>query len=357
MDSYDTILQRMKDNFKELAGYDADDASDIGIKIKLLAGEIFSAGANVDWLKNQMFPETATGIQLDYHGEQRGLTRKTAICATGEVTFSINTSSNNDISIPSGTVVATNGINPIRFVTTKDAVIASGTVGINVPIIAADGGVSGNVAASTITVMVTPPTGVNSVNNSSPTAGGTDAEDDYDFRKRVLNSYQNISNGSNIAYYKEEAMKISGVFSAGVVPRARGVGTVDVYICEKGQEASSDLVAQVQQYLSSQREVNVDVRVFSAKGINISVVVTIKEKTGYDSATVISDCEAALSEYAKTVGIGETIYLSDLGDVLHQVDGVAHYTFYTEYMQNIVLDSTTFPMLVSVQAIEEGASS
>ena len=42
MDSYQEILDRMKEKYKELSGYDADGASDIGIRMQVLAGEVFS---------------------------------------------------------------------------------------------------------------------------------------------------------------------------------------------------------------------------------------------------------------------------------------------------------------------------
>ena len=53
-ETYESILSRMQDQFQELAGFPADDASDIGIRLKVLAGELFSACTNLDWLKRQV---------------------------------------------------------------------------------------------------------------------------------------------------------------------------------------------------------------------------------------------------------------------------------------------------------------
>ena len=49
-ETYESILSRMQGRFQELAGFPADDASDIGIRLKVLAGELFSACPNLDWL-------------------------------------------------------------------------------------------------------------------------------------------------------------------------------------------------------------------------------------------------------------------------------------------------------------------
>ena len=64
MESYEEILERMKNKFTELSGSNVNDDSDIGIRMKVLAGEIFSLQNNVNWLKNQMFAQTAVGEQL-----------------------------------------------------------------------------------------------------------------------------------------------------------------------------------------------------------------------------------------------------------------------------------------------------
>ena len=78
-ETYESILSRLQRRFQELAGFPADDASDIGIRLKVLAGELFSACTNLDWLQRQVFPQTAQGIQLDYHAQQRGIQRKSAV--------------------------------------------------------------------------------------------------------------------------------------------------------------------------------------------------------------------------------------------------------------------------------------
>ena len=59
---YETILERMKETFRQEAGFEADDASDVGIRLKVLAGEVFSLLHSVDWLRRQVFPQTAQGV-------------------------------------------------------------------------------------------------------------------------------------------------------------------------------------------------------------------------------------------------------------------------------------------------------
>ena len=65
METYDAILARMKEKFQELSGFSADDASDVGIRMKVLAGEVFSLWNGLEWLKRQAFPATAMGEYLE----------------------------------------------------------------------------------------------------------------------------------------------------------------------------------------------------------------------------------------------------------------------------------------------------
>lgn len=66
MITYDEIYNRMKSEFSAKSKYDFDEASDAAIRMRVLAGEIFNAMTNIEWLKNQMFVATASGEYLDY---------------------------------------------------------------------------------------------------------------------------------------------------------------------------------------------------------------------------------------------------------------------------------------------------
>ena len=56
MVSYDEILSRMENAYKEKTDVIPDENSDTGIKLRVLAGEIFNMGTELEWFKRQMFP-------------------------------------------------------------------------------------------------------------------------------------------------------------------------------------------------------------------------------------------------------------------------------------------------------------
>ena len=110
METYDTILKRMKEKYTELSGNIPAENSDIAVRLSVLAGEIYSSLVNMEWVKRQMFVSSAQGEYLDYHAQERGLERRGASYAFGSVIFSVTEPAVTDINIPAGTVVARNAV-------------------------------------------------------------------------------------------------------------------------------------------------------------------------------------------------------------------------------------------------------
>lgn len=339
METYDTILKRMQDEFQSLSGYSADDASDIGIRLKVLAGEIFSIQTYADWLKRQMFPQTAGGEQLDFHAQQRGLARKAAQKAEGLLLFSTEKEAETDLYIPQGCVCSTQGKDPVRFVTTQGGIIKKGNKTLYLYAQAVQAGGVANVLKDTVTVIVTPPAGINKVTNPSAMEGGMDAEGDDTLRRRILAHIREVPNGTNRAYYQNAAESFEGVYSANVVPKGRGAGTVDIYLAGRAAPAESGLVARVQEYMNKVREVNVDVKVQAAQTASASIYVQVAVRDGYDFGEVSGQCKEAVQSFFNTLSVGQDVRLSDVGEALFHVPGVSCYRFDDYYTS----DSTALP--------------
>lgn len=327
MESFEEIYKRMFENYSDITGNNPSELSDIAIRLKLLAGEIFSCQMNLDFIKKQMFLQSATGQYLDYHGKLRGVTRKQSIKAVGEVNFGTANSLLTSLVIPKGTVVATSGETPVLFETTEDAVISQGQARVTVNCIAQEGGEKGNVGIGEISVLVTPVGNIITISNTKSFKGGVNEESDENFRKRIEDTIINVSNGTNIAYYKKLALSVDGVQSVGVIPLNRGKATVDVFISGKGTAASSALVEEVQQLMNQRREINTDVRVESATQWTITFTMILTVKSGFDFDVVKENCIAKIREYVSNLGVGVPVYIADLSDVVYHIDGVKNHSF------------------------------
>ena len=103
--TYEEIRARMAAEYAAQAGFAPDDASDAGIRIRVLAGEIYTALCMLETVRAASFPQTASGEALQRVQLER-LTRKPAVRAEGVLTFSRETPLSYDAEIPKGTVCA-----------------------------------------------------------------------------------------------------------------------------------------------------------------------------------------------------------------------------------------------------------
>ena len=284
--------------------------------MRVLAEEIYSVSAAVDWLKRQTFVQTASGQQLEYRAQERGLKRKESVAAHGTLTFSRESTIWFDLPIAAGTICSTAGESPVRYVTTEDAVLKANTLSVEVPARAEEGGSAGNTEAGTVTVLVTEPIGIQNVTNSAAFVGGEDRESDDALRSRLLQSSNAPSNGANTAFYRDYALSFDGVDSVCVVPRANGVGTVAVYLGGRGCAPSDAIVSQISQELNTIREIGMQVTVAAAETVSFSVTVSVTAKAGLDSQEIQTACEKSVQNYFLSLGVSQQVVPAALNAAL-----------------------------------------
>ncbi len=356
MDSYEDIYNRMKIRYKQLSSYDVPELSDIDIRMRVLAGEIYNDEVNLEFVKRQIFCSTATGDYLDYHAADRGLTRNGAVKSRGNVRFFVNEPLEVAILIPAQTVVSTSGDSPVRFVTDSDAVLSAGSQYTTVSCTAQNGGINGNVAAYTVDTLITNVVGIDGVENLYSFSGGTNTESDEVLRKRVLDTYKWPSNGTNKAYYKKLALSVEGVCSANVVPRARGTGTVDVYISGENTVTPISLVNEVEALIQSQRELNVDVDVSAAEILRATIGVFVDLKDGYGLDEVTQNINNNVAEYMSKLEVGEGLPQYPLSAAILSAEGVENFLFDYTYQNAFPADPEVLivynEVLVSEREVE-----
>ncbi|MDO5123557.1 MAG: baseplate J/gp47 family protein [Eubacteriales bacterium] len=354
MKTYSEILNKMLSKYSELSGFTPAKSSDTYIKFQAICGELYAIATNLEWVKRQLFVDEATGEYLDRHAESRGIVRKNAKKATSEVVFSITEPALFDIEIPKGTVVSTAGESPLRFETLRDCTISMGTTARMVEAVAMSPGKIYNVGAGKVTVVVTPPAGVEKVTNPDPFIGGEDAESDEDLRARIIESMKIPLTGANAEYYRALAMSVEGVTGACVVPKSRGLGTVDVYISSVNAEYSDDELLAVQKLLDENREVNLDLVVKKATPKSVNISVSVEPKNGYGFAEVKERCKQVIIDYVTHVGAGGIVRLTELGERLYHTEGVKEYLFATG-LSDTVCESSKYPTC-GVITVSEGIS-
>ena len=271
---FEEIYAHMAAEYKTLAGVEPEDAADISIRLKVLAGELYTVLCAAESLKLNCFPQTAAGEALDLHAEERGLVRKDAVKSVGTLTFSRRTALSYAAEIPAGTVCAASGENAVEYETTEAAVLPAGALTVTAAAQAVLGGRRGNAAKGAVNTLITPPAGIESVTNDVPFTGGADTEDDEALRTRLLRCFYALPNGSNTETYRRAALMTPGVKSVQVVPRANGVNTVAVYLYGDNGAVTDEVLGKVGETLEKLKEISVDVTVAAAVASRFMAVPT-----------------------------------------------------------------------------------
>lgn len=308
------LYEGMLETFEEKTGFAMEDTADLAVRLYAAAAEIQALYIYADWALTQSFPQSAAGKYLDYHGQLRGITRKSGHKAGGILRFKIDSARAEPLRVPAGTVCTTAGL--VRFVTTEDALIRAGALYADAAAEAEIVGTAGNVPAERITNMTRAPVGVTGVTNPAAFAGGSGKEDDESLRERILDSFIRLPNGANAAFYELRALSHPGVEAVRVIPRHQGIGTVGVVVSGAGGVPEQALLQEIQDDLDSVREIAVDVTVMAPEPERVDLAVRILPKPGKSFDSAQAAVRTALTAWFDGGLLGKPVYRTQLGKVI-----------------------------------------
>ena len=349
MKTIDEIYREMLACFGEETGLEPREGTDLSARMYALAAQVYALYVQADWVTRQAFPQTAEGEYLDYHAQLRSLERKPALPAQGTVRFTAGEAAQSDRAIPEGTVCMTAGL--VRFATTQAAVLPAGELTVDVPVQALEPGTAGNVSAQTVVSMAVAPMGIASCTNPQAFAGGADGEGDEELRARVLDTFRRLPNGANAAFYEQGALSFDQVAAATVIPRPRGVGSVDVIVSTLAGTPGEELLEQLQDYFEQRREIAVDVQVKAPTPVTVNVAVQVKAKGGWDKTQVLDQVEETLESWFDGKLLGQDVLLARLGSLIYGCDGVENYAV-SAPAADLAVDAGQLPVLGTL-SVEE----
>lgn len=349
MRTTEEIYECLVRDLAEAAGTAPGEGGDMALRLRAVAMELFSLEAQADFVERQCFPQTAVGTYLDYHAEMRGLKRGEAAKAVGKLRFFTAATPTADISVPAGTECVNAA--GTAFVTLETGCIAAGSTGCQVAAEAVRPGTGGNVPAGSIVYIKYAPAGVAGVTNPEAFSGGAGAEDDRELRERVMNSYRRLSNGANAAWYEEKTLAVPGVAAVTVLPKARGIGTVDVIISADGGMPGTELIGRVKKALEEEREICVDIAVSAPTAVSVDVAAAITVSQGCSFETVRTAAEDALRACFGGKNLGRSVYRARLGAALMGVEGLENYSL-SAPAADISISSSQLPVLGTLTVSE-----
>ena len=349
MRSVEEIYQEMLSALEARCGFRPEESCDLAVRLYAAAAQIQALDIQTEWVLAQSFPQTAQGKYLDHHAMMRGLQRMPAAKAVGTLRFSVREAAGVDFLIPANTVCMTE--TEQRFQTTKDAVLIAGELFVDVPAEAVLGGKEGNAAKQTVIILTACPVGITGCTNPDMFVGGRDGEDDESLRARILDSYQRLPNGANAAWYEKTAMDHEGVAEAKAIRRARGIGTVDVYIATEAGVPDEELLATVQEDLQKKREIAVDVQVLAPDAVEVAVSAQVETAAGVEFESVRDTIEQAVAAFFSGHMLGKSVRVAELTSLIFRQEGVENVRLLMP-AEDIAAAQGALPVLTGVTVTE-----
>lgn len=340
---FSTLVQEMVSNVQ---GY-ATALVDLTIG-SILRASLESVSAVVMWLQGLILAllattraATSSGADLDSWVADFGLTRLAATYATGLVTFSRFTPTQQAV-VPVGAVVQTadgtqqftvnlDTTNPAYSASLGGYVIAAGSLSVTVSVTAIVAGSAANVVIGAISTLAQAVPGVDTVANAAAFTNGANAETDGALRVRFVSYVQSLSKATKAAVaYAITSLQQGLTYTLTENQTRAGVyqpGYFFVVVDDGTGAPSSTLLSTVYNAIDAVRPLTVTFDVFAPTVVTANVVMTIATAAGYTHSAVTAVVQAALQSYINTLPLGTSLTYSRLSQIAYDASpGVTNVT-------------------------------
>jgi uncharacterized phage protein gp47/JayE len=305
---------------------------------------------------------TSVGSDLDSFMADYGVFREPAVVATGQVTFSRFTSTQQAL-IPIGASVQTSDgtetfsvtidtTNSAYNATLNGYVIAVNTSSVNVPVQAQAAGSGGNIQAGSLTVITTPIPGVDTVTNGSAYANGLDAETDADLRARFVLFLASLSKATKTAVGYAITSVQQGL-SYTLTENQDYDGTTDygffwVAVDDGTGFPSNTLLTNVSAAIDFVRALCIRFQVYAPVVETANVAMTLTTGPSYTHSAVVAAVTTALTNFINNLTLGNTLPYTQLAAIAYDVPGVIN-------VSAVTLNSATADLTAtSKQVVKSG---
>jgi uncharacterized phage protein gp47/JayE len=275
---------------------------------------------------------TSTGADLDSWMADFSLARLPAMPSSGVTTFS-RFSGIATVFVAPGTTVKTQD-GSVSFSVTVDLSntawqasmnaysLPPGVMSLDLPIVALVSGLSGNVLANTISVLASPVSGIDTINNATPTTGGEDPESDAAFRVRFQNFFAARSRatldavgyaislvGSNLSYVILENTDASAGFRLGNM----------LVVVDDGTGSLSDTAFNsLSLAIEAVRPLGTTFSIQPPQIVQVQVGLSVQLPSAISAGVTLGLLQSAIETYIVNLPIGSTLSLTRISQVAYQ---------------------------------------
>lgn len=295
--------------------------SDAQVLARTLSGAAFGLYGYLDWIAEQILPDTADESTLERIAALRlNQARKAAVAASGTVSFTAAAGAVLDVD----TVLQSSDGRSFK-------VTAAGTThaGLNTATVQAiDAGTLGNADAGLSLIAVQPLQGIGSTFTvlAPGLTGGVARETLESLRARVIRSYRVIPQGGSAQDYETWSLEVPGITRAWCRGNYLGPGTVGVFVMRDDDPQpipNAAQLAQVQAHIEPLRPVTADVYVLAP----VMKPVVYQLRLTPDTSAVRAAVEAQLRDlHNREAGLGDSLLLTHIAEAISTATGETDHT-------------------------------
>ena len=314
----------------------------IDLTVGSVARTILEANASValwlQWLILQVLSmtrlSTSTGTNVDSWVGDFGMSRIPAVAASGQVTFSSYTTSQQRLIVPGVSVKTADGTQIFTVVadTTNAAwsaaqggfVVAAGVASVTVTVQASVAGAAGNVQAGAIALIASAISGIDTVTNAASFTNGIDAETDAALKARFANYIASLSKATlpaveyaissvqqGLSYSVTENSTLGGVYEPGHF----------LVVVDDGSGAPpSTLLSTVYAAVDQMRPIGSTFEVHGPTLVGCTIGLTISVSVGASKPAIIGPVAQAIQSYVDALPIGGTLYLTRVVQIAYDTN-------------------------------------
>jgi len=335
---------------------DYTSSSVVGNVLAATASTADELGTSISTAQQQAYLSTATGTDLDNKAADYGIYRKQATPAQWTFVATKQSAAGQQYTIPAGALVTTipsAGQSPVTFTVDSLVYFPVGGTSINISVTCTTAGSVGDIAPGTALLWGSSVPGVDGVQFVSATTGtaGVDQETDDQLRARALNAFKGLAIGTD-TWYIQQALSITGITSASVVPGYIAPQGIAIYIAAEGNTLpTTDQITQVQALIDAAR-IQIDKpTVLAPSVLTVNVGITITVIAGNTPATVQANTQTALATLINNIGLGAQatsgkIYPSQMITAALGLTGIAD-------AGTVTLNSGSAPISVSASQLPQ----
>jgi uncharacterized phage protein gp47/JayE len=274
--------------------------------------------------------QTCTGPDVDSFCMQFNFPREGAQFASGDVTLSIPLPAVNQLTIPIGSIIQTNGAN-IQYQLVADTdqvaynaglqayVLDVSATSITASVQALVAGSVYNVQASQLTNFGSSSYGFTTVTNVAPIVNGADQESDAAYKARFETYIQSLSKGTFLAILAA-CQGVFPDFTYTILNNTTPGGTSEpgwftVIANNPGETVSSPQLAQLQTAVNLIRAFTIQSSVIAAIPVTPLIQLNVAIVPNAVFSTVQTAVQTAIIGYVNSLPTGAKLYLSNLVDV------------------------------------------